>query len=41
MALEFKQEYVVIILIKKGSFGFESILQIKGELRMMYQQINI
>lgn len=39
MALEFKQEYVVII--KKGSFGFESILQIKGELRMMYQQINI
>lgn len=40
MALEFKQEYVVIIK-EKGSFGFESILQIKGELRMMYQQINI
>lgn len=39
MALKFKQEYVFVI--KKGSFGFESILQIKGELRMMYQQINI
>lgn len=39
MALEFKQENVVVI--KKGQFGFESILQIKGELRMMYQQINI
>lgn len=39
MALEFKQENVVVI--KKGSFGFESILQIKGELRMMYQEINI
>lgn len=35
--MEFKQEYVVII--KKGSFGFNKI--IKGELRMMYQQINI